>query len=75
MAIPFQFNMGYQASGLLKILQIVVLELSCAICHENRMQIAQDNSGTTKYRIIVNIRCQLVEKIKNFNKTDFFFLG
>jgi hypothetical protein len=28
-------------------INIVVPELSCAICHVNRMQIAQDNSGTT----------------------------
>jgi hypothetical protein len=26
---------------------IVVPELSCAICHVNTMEIAQDNSGTT----------------------------
>jgi hypothetical protein len=30
------------------VLQIVVPELSCAICHTHSMQIAQDNSGTTK---------------------------
>jgi hypothetical protein len=29
-------------------LKIVVPELSCTICHVNRMQVAQDNSGTTK---------------------------
>jgi hypothetical protein len=27
-------------------LHFIVPELSCAICHVNRMQIAQDNSGT-----------------------------
>jgi hypothetical protein len=35
--------------------EIVVPELSCAICHVNSMQIAQDNSGTTKCANVVAV--------------------
>jgi hypothetical protein len=38
-------------------IQIVVPELSCAICHVKSMQEAQDNSGTTKCHHKSNKKC------------------
>jgi hypothetical protein len=57
-----------------KYIQIIVPDLSCAICHVNLMQIAQDNSETTKY-VFENFKKKDIKIIMYFYEFFHFYFN